>query len=389
MAERYNLPSSHIFSSRDTSFSKEIARVTEGNGVDCVLNSLSGELLFASWSCVAPFGTFIEIGLRDITDNTRLGMAHFRKNYCFTFFDIKNIPKNTLATILDRTVRLIRQGYVSTVNPLTTYAFGQIKEAYRTMQQGKHHGKLILSLSGDVRVPLLLRVEESLKLNSKATYLLIGGLGGLGRSLAQLFITSGARNIAFISRYTDTSPQAKELVAKLTGQGVNIRVFRGDIADQESILAALQQCSQELPPIRGAIHLAAVLCDSIFEKLSHEEWTGPLRPKVQGSWNLHEYFNHSRPLDFFILCASLSGIWGHASQSAYAAGNTYQDALAHYRRSAGLKAIAVDLGKSPCPHPGHAPIRATQIAHPPQLPFDFIVASIVVRTDHDATFWCF
>jgi len=338
---------------------------------------------------VAPFGTFIEIGLRDITDNTRLGMAHFRKNYCFTFFDIKNIPKNTLATILDRTVRLIRQGYVSTVNPLTTYAFGQIKEAYRTMQQGKHHGKLILSLSGDVRVPLLLRVEESLKLNSKATYLLIGGLGGLGRSLAQLFITSGARNIAFISRYTDTSPQAKELVAKLTGQGVNIRVFRGDIADQESILAALQQCSQELPPIRGAIHLAAVLCDSIFEKLSHEEWTGPLRPKVQGSWNLHEYFNHSRPLDFFILCASLSGIWGHASQSAYAAGNTYQDALAHYRRSAGLKAIAVDLGKSPCPHPGHAPIRATQIAHPPQLPFDFIVASIVVRTDHDATFWCF
>ncbi|KAG8169993.1 hypothetical protein KVR01_000738 [Diaporthe batatas] len=344
LAERYNIPSSHIFSSRDTSFSKGIARVTEGKGVDCVLNSLSGELLFASWNCVAPFGTFIELGLRDITDNTRLSMSQFRKNCCFTFFDIKDIPKNTLATILDRVVGLIRQGHISTVNPLTTYSFGQVKEAYRTMQQGKHYGKLILSLSGDVQVPLRLTVEQSLKLNPEATYLLIGGLGGLGRSLAQLFVTSGARNIAFISRSADTSPQAKELIAKLAGQGVNIRVFRGDIADRDSLLAALEQCSQELPRIRGVVHLAAVLCDGIFEKLSHEEWTSPLRPKVQGSWNLHEYFDHSRPLDFFILCASVSGIWGHASQSAYAAGNTYQDALAHYRRSGGLKATAVDLG---------------------------------------------
>lgn len=105
----------------------------------------------------------------------------------------------------------------------------------------------------------------------------------------------------------------------------------------------MQQCSRDLPHIKGVIQMAMVLRDIIFEKMTHEQWTMPLRPKIQGTWNIQQYFDASRPLDFLVICSSTSSIHGYPSQSQYAAGNTYQDALAAYRRAHGLKAVAVNL----------------------------------------------
>jgi zearalenone synthase (highly reducing iterative type I polyketide synthase) len=87
---KYSIPDAHIFCSRDASFLKAIKRVTGGRGVDCVLNSLSGELLRVSWACLAPFGTFVEIGLRDITNNMRLDMRPFSQSTTFAFINIAN-----------------------------------------------------------------------------------------------------------------------------------------------------------------------------------------------------------------------------------------------------------------------------------------------------------
>jgi zearalenone synthase (highly reducing iterative type I polyketide synthase) len=345
--EQYNIPKDHIFNSRDASFVKGISRITGGRGVDCVLNSLSGELLRASWDCLAKFGTFIEIGLRDITNNMRLDMRPFRKSTSFTFINSHTLFEEdpaALGEMLNETFKLMEKGILRTPSPMVVYPIGQVVDAFRTMQQGKHRGKLVLSFPDDAQAPVLRKAKDSLKLNPEATYLFVGGLGGLGRSLAKEFVACGARNIAFLSRSGDTTPQAKAVIDELAGQGIQVKAYRGDISDETSFLAAMEQCSQHLPPIKGVIQMAMVLRDIVFEKMSYEEWTVPVRPKVQGTWNLHKYFGHERPLDFMIICSSSSGIYGYPSQAQYAAGNTYQDALAHYRRSQGLKAISVNLG---------------------------------------------
>lgn len=157
-------------------------------------------------------------------------------------------------------------------------------------------------------------------------------------------MASGARNIAFVSRSRDSTAQAKAVIEDLSAGDVNIRAYRGDISDSASLLASMEHCSRDLPPIKGVIQMAMVLRDIVFEKMSYDEWTIPLQPKVQGTWNIHKYFCHDRPLDFMIICSSSSGIYGYPSQAQYAAGNTYQDSLAHYRRSEGLKAMSVNLG---------------------------------------------
>lgn len=194
------------------------------------------------------------------------------------------------------------------------------------MQQGKHTGKAVLAFdapadgSSDMRAPVFQRAADLLRLDPDATYLLVGGMGGLGRSLARNLAAAGARNIAFLSRSGDAS------------------------ADAASLRAAMAACERDLPPVRGVVQLAMVLRDVVFEKMAHAQWAQPLRPKVAGSRNLHEHFDADRPLDFFVLCSSVSGVVGNPGQAAYAAGNAYQDALAAYRQGRGLCAVAVDLG---------------------------------------------
>ncbi|PSN68460.1 hypothetical protein BS50DRAFT_676305 [Corynespora cassiicola Philippines] len=347
--EHHGIPDEHIFNSRDASFAKGIQRVTGGRGVDCVLNSLSGELLRVSWTCLATFGTFVEVGLRDITDNMRLDMRPFSKSVTFTSLDIPTLIDQDPAAIgeaLGEVFKLLHEGTLKVPQPLSLYPVGQIEQAFRTMQTGRHRGKIVLSFDQEDKptAPVLCKAKDSFKLKSNATFLFVGGLGGLGRSLAREFVASGARHIAFISRSGDTKPEAKATIDELASHGAQVKVFACDVADKTSFLAAMEKCSQKMPPIKGVIQMAMVLRDVLIENMSYEEWTTPIRPKVQGTWNLHEYFGPERPLDFMIFCSSFSGLCGSPGQAQYGAGNTFQDALAHHRRNQGLKAISVNLG---------------------------------------------
>lgn len=349
LIEHYGIVAEHIFNSRDSSFTKGIQRMTGGRGVDCVLNSLSGELLRVSWNCLATFGNFVEIGLRDITDNMRLDMRPFIKSATFTFLDIANLINDDPAALgdaLDQVFQLMQRDILHVPYPLTVYPVGKVEDAFRIMQQGKHRGKIVLSFTEEDREKayVLCKARDSLKLDPHATYLFVGGLGGLGRSLAREFVSSGARHLAFFSRSGATNPEAETLIRELTAQGAQVKVFSGDIANKVSFLAAMEECSQQLPLVKGVIQMAMVLRDVVIENMSYEEWEIPLRPKVQGTWNLHQHFSHERPLDFMIFCSSISGICGNPGQAQYDAGNSYQDALAHYRRSQGLKAVSINLG---------------------------------------------
>ncbi|KAK6206411.1 beta-ketoacyl synthase domain-containing protein [Colletotrichum tabaci] len=352
--DKYGIPEGRIFNSRDASFVMGVKRVTGGRGVDCVLNSLAGELLRQSWYCLAPLGTFVEIGSRDVSENTRLDMAPFAAGTtftCFTLLEVLLHRPDLMAETWRNTFDLIRKGFLRAPTPLTVMPIHMVKDAFRLMQSGKHRGKIVLSLEGngdgddDVPVPVIRDPKTALRLGPSGTYLLVGGLGGLGRSLAQMLVDSGARNIAFISRSGATHPSARAVVDSLAAQpGVNVQVYAADVADEASLAAALARCNDDLPPVKGVIQMAMVLRDGVFEQLTHDKWTAALRPKIDGSRNLHEKFGLRRPLDFFIMCSSISGVIGNRGQANYAAANAFQDALARHRRSLGLQACAVDLG---------------------------------------------
>ncbi|MCJ1354257.1 MAG: hypothetical protein MMC33_004244 [Icmadophila ericetorum] len=345
LGDLYGIPDDHIFNSRDLSFAKGVLRMTNGRGVDCVINSLSGEALQQTWRCMAPFGTFIEIGLKDILNNSNLEMRPFMQDATFTFINLKHVMTgrpHLLTEILKGTFDYLRQGVTRPVSPVTIYPISEIENAFRLMQTGKHRGKIAISWTGTGAVPVLHRPTASLELSPHASYLLVGGFGGIGRSLAHLLVRLGARYLCFISRSGDKSTEAQMLVRDLRTHGIEIKVYCCDIANKDNLTETFADYTASMPPCKGVFQCAMALRDTLFEKMSHKQWTESLRPKVQGTWNLHSLL--PQELDFCIIFSSFAGIFGNRTQSNYAAGGAYEDALAHYRASRGLKAVTIDLG---------------------------------------------
>lgn len=342
--DHYGIPNDHIFNSRDLSFVKGVKRMTSGRGVDVVLNSLSGEALRQSWYCIAPFGTFVEIGMKDILGNMRLDMRPFLQDAKFAFFNLNRVMKERpelMNEALSGAMALLSSGATRPVQPLTVYPVSQIEDAFRLMQAGKHRGKLVLTYSASDVVPVVSSAARAVQLDEHGSYILVGGLGGLGRSLCQQFVRMGARKLCVLSRSGAASMDAQKVIEDLQQEGARVLVIRCDVSDPKSTAEAIEKCSAELGPVRGVVQGAMVLRDALFEKMSYDEWTQSTRPKVQGSWNLH---TNLPDVDFFLTLSSFAGVFGNRGQSNYAAAGAYEDALAQYRRSQGLKAVTLDLG---------------------------------------------
>lgn len=344
LRETYNVPDDHIFNSRDLSFVQGVKRMTSGRGVDVILNSLSGEALRQTWHCIAPFGTFLEIGIKDILNNTELDMRPFLQDATFAFFNLNHIEKarpDIMAKIISGAFDLQRRGITRPITPLTAYPISEVENAFRLMQTGKHLGKIALTFSDTDVVPVLNRTADSFKLDPTAVYVLVGGLGGLGRSLSTLFVEHGARKLCFLSRSGGSSAEAQRLLQDLQSQQVQVEAYACDIADVAATSKTITRCSREFGRIRGVVQCAMLLRDVLFTNMTYTEWIESTRPKVQGSWNLHQ---NLRDVDFFIILSSFAATFGNRGQSNYAAGGAYQDALAYHRRSQGLHAVTLDLG---------------------------------------------
>ncbi|KAH7322511.1 reducing type I polyketide synthase [Stachybotrys elegans] len=341
---QYGVPAENIFSSRDTSFGDNIRRRTNGRGVDIVLNSLAGELLHETWTCLAPFGRFVEIGKRDFEQNSRLQMAPFVQSVSFFAVDLLNLNRDrpvTLQRVVKAVMDLFYSGQINAVTPITNFPIDQLQQAFRTMQAGKHLGKIVVvpELDAEVQVRLT-KGAPRMTLSADASYLVVGGLGGVGRSVCQRLVERGAKNLVLVSRSAQSSKHS-EFLEELSSQA-NVVVRNLDVTNAESLKSTVQELEQqEVPPIRGVIQAAMVLQDSIFELMSPEQYMSAVSAKVEATWNLHRTF---RDVDFFVMLSSVVGIVGNPSQSNYAAGGTFQDALAQLRRSRGLSGVSIDLG---------------------------------------------
>ena len=256
---RYNIPEDNIFSSRDGTFYKGIMAITQGRGVDVIMNSLSGEALRLTWNCIAPFGRFVELGKRDFSINTRLEMRHFEKNVSFTGLDVPlDSQPDEKRRIWREIMTLYQKGSIKAPWPVTVFGMSELEKALRIMQSGKHIGKMVLKPQPDEMVKVAPSTKDSPFLREDASYLLIGGLGGIGRATASWMLGHGARYFIFASPSGSEKQKAKETVALLKEQGAQVSVFKCDISNIEELDQVLEHSRRELPPIRGVIHGALV-----------------------------------------------------------------------------------------------------------------------------------
>lgn len=177
---------------------------------------------------------------------------------------------------------------------------------------------------------------------SDAAYVIVGGLGGLGRYLMTWMVSKGARHLVTLSRSGLDSPDAGPTVAAVQKLGAEMRVYKGDACNAESVNQVMTEVRKHRP-IRGCLNMVLVLDNSPFMTMKGSQWDRALRSKVDSTWNLHQA-TLSDELDMFIMFSSISSIAGNRTQANYATGNSFQNAMACYRRSLGLPGLAIALG---------------------------------------------
>lgn len=189
-------------------------------------------------------------------------MAPFIRNISFCSVNILGILRNNVpmaARIFGQVMDILRSGAVKPVDPISVMPFGRIEQAFRLMQSGKHTGKIVLTADDQEQVPVVPRGLKQITFDPDSTYLMSGGLGGLGRSISDWMVDHGATHLVFLSRSGAAKPEAQKQLAKLTKAGAHAVAYSCDISNASQVKAALAKCREEFPPIRGAIQGAMAL----------------------------------------------------------------------------------------------------------------------------------
>ncbi|AEO62906.1 polyketide synthase [Thermothielavioides terrestris NRRL 8126] len=360
LSSEFGIAQDHMFSSRNSKFAEEILAMTNGRGVDVVINSLTGDMLDASWRIVADGGTMIEIGKRDILDRNALAMEPFGRNCSFRALDFSSgrtlKDARLLGELMGEIFTLIEGGHIGPIRPITAFGFDKVSEALAYMRRGQHIGKLVVAKgpSKSVQVPIR-PLPRALKLRQDVSYLIVGGIKGLCGSLALHMARHGARHLIVCSRSGIDDETSARIVRGCRSYGCEVTGQKGDVCD----MAFVRRVFESVHPrrIAGVIQGAMVLKDKPFQAMGLEDYRDAVAAKVSGTWNLHRASledalssssssssSSSRSLDFFTLLSSVSGVVGNKGQANYAAANAFLDAFAAHRRSLGLPAHALDLG---------------------------------------------
>jgi NAD(P)-dependent dehydrogenase (short-subunit alcohol dehydrogenase family)/acyl carrier protein len=334
-----NMGVPHVLNSRTLDFGERIMEFTQGQGVQVVLNALTGDFLRQSLGVLADHGRFIELGKREILTPEQVQAVNPTISYqAFDLTDVVGASPEGRKDILEETFRGFAAGSIRPL-PVRVFPARQANQAFHFMAQAQHIGKICLSHRQALRDQHL---QGETPLREDGAYLITGGLGGLGLELAAWMAAHPVGTIVLAGR----RPPGEEALGKLEAMraaGARILVVRCDVANQEDCDRLFEQIARLPHPLRGIVHAAGVLKDRSIAQQSWDDFEAVLPPKVRGSWNLH-LATQDRLLDFFVLFSSASSTIGNRGQCNYAAANSFMNALAYYRRSLGMCANSICWG---------------------------------------------
>jgi 8-amino-7-oxononanoate synthase len=329
---------SHIMNSRTLDFVEDVLALTEGKGVDIVLNSLNGAFISNSLDVLAPNGRFVEIGKLGIWSEAEVHQV--RADVAYFPFDLLEISQShpaLIATFLAELMQRFRHGTLHTL-PHTLFPIQEAANAFRYMAQAKHIGKVVLTVpvpDSPPPRPLL-----------QGTYLITGGFGSLGLQVASWLFHQGVKHLVLVGRHSP-SPMAQATIHQLQESGVSIQVIQADItktSDVELLLDTIESLDTAAShPLKGIVHTAGVLDDGVLQKLTWSRFEQVMAPKLAGTWNLHTLTQHLS-LDVFVCFSSIASLVGSAGQGNYAAANAFMDTLMQYRRQMGQPGLSINWG---------------------------------------------
>ncbi|MFI9307184.1 SDR family NAD(P)-dependent oxidoreductase [Streptomyces triculaminicus] len=338
------LGAEHVLNSRTLDFAPRVRELTEGKGVDIVVNSLRGEAIGQSLDLLRPNGRFIELGKRDIFLNNPLLLRPFQRSLTFLGFNLDSVVLDSVRgpRLSQEIAERVADGQYRPL-PHIVYPAARVEEAFRLLQHSRHTGKVVVSLD-QLDEPVPVEPARGVPvLDAEGTYLITGGLGGFGAATADWLADRGARHLALLSRRGGDAPEGAAVRERLARRGVQATAYAADVTDEAAVRRVIAAVDATGHRLRGVVHCAMHLDDAPLADLTDDRFAAVLAPKAAGA-TLLDRLTADRDLDLFLLYSSVTAATGNLAQAPYVAGNAYLEALARARRHAGRTATAIAWG---------------------------------------------
>ncbi|WP_313348884.1 type I polyketide synthase [Paracoccus sp. (in: a-proteobacteria)] len=327
-----------VFNSRDTDFAADVRKATNGQGITIVLNSLSGEAMQRSVECLAPFGTFIELGKRDYLEGTRLDLRPFLHNLSYHGVDLDQfISRSPEAT--NRTMREIVdviESHRLRPLPVTVFDSAGTADAFQYMLSSRHTGKIVITPPELRRIPRARPITDD--------WVILGGTGGLGLAIGQMLLEEGASHVHLLSRSGEIALDNLK-AGHWTMSEPRVSLHAVDAADSGQLSLFLDRLESEGRIIGGVIHSAMMLRDRVLSEIDTFEAGQVIRAKLGVALALDSVLRaRSRQPDQVIFFSSIAAQFGNVGQVAYSAANAAVEAIAAARRRDGLAGLAIGWG---------------------------------------------
>ncbi|GAB2561412.1 type I polyketide synthase [Dyella jejuensis] len=283
---------------------------------------------------LAPFGRYVDLFPNDDSRKRSISLIQrdLPSNCSYAAVEFEGLrktnPKGAQA-LLEEVVRLLAEG---------AFVLGDVEALDLNELEGD-----IGSVDRSVTVELATATTQlPSTYREDATYLITGGLGGLGLAIARRMVRDGARHVVLVGR-RPPSLSALDVMEEINTGGARCTAMSVDIADMNAVTAMFDAIQRDMPPVRGVIHAAGILNNGMLVQMDHDQVCSVMPAKVHGAWNLHRAVA-GKELDFFVLFSSLASFIGSPGQGNYAAANAFLEGLVEHRRAQGLPALSIAWG---------------------------------------------
>ncbi|PNY20709.1 Polyketide synthase [Tolypocladium capitatum] len=329
LVDEYGVHEQHVIQEDEHALIRTVSRLTQGRGVDVLLSAATGASLNYATETIGAYGRLALVGTNKAVRPADISANLFKRNATVSRVNVGQLNREKRARLLQTAFGYLRSGRVRRFLPTTVHSVHDLVRVFSPDVVGSQ-GKIVIELEDDAVVPVMAPPPAPLELDPGASYVISGGLGALGLTIAKNMALRGARHLVILSRSGVTTNRQEMATQEIKSLGCRVDALKCDV----TVASEVEQVMRK--------GLANGWRDSIFQNMTIEKWNTATRPKILGTWNLHALL--PRDLDFFILLSSMSGIIGNSGQANYCAGNAYEDAVARHRRSLGLAATTLNIG---------------------------------------------
>lgn len=306
----------YVGDSRSVDFADEILELTDGYGVDVVLNSLAGEAIQRGVQILAPGGRFIELGKKDVYADASLGLAALAKSASFSVVDLdlnlklqparyRQLLQHILQHVADGKLEVLPSPHLAcTMRPTHSGLWHPVNTPARSSSRYPSTAASRRSLPR----------HHFLLVSRDGGYLIVGGMGGLGFVVARWLAEQGAGLIVLNGR-SAPSDEVAAAIAELNASGSRIEVITGDITEPDTAERLVRAVEDAGFRLAGVVHSAMVLADEIVLSMTDSAARRVFAPKVTGSWRLH-VATAARDVDWWLTFSSAAALLGTPGQGA-------------------------------------------------------------------------